>query len=543
MNVKTLIGTIISFFLEPEPDPDPEFESEPEPDPESESESVLKTSHPTNEQSGVSDTDLSGNYSFGKIEFEKNHSVLITWIRVLHLLGMGFPYNCGKKTKFNLTKATGKLASLENEQQNYISSCTNMDDSSTSFFKDEIKKIKSYSSTKEEYDLYVSDICNYPYFFSGRGVYVQRLCEYGYTIAIMGCLLYIPIMVDFLDFVKDNTVPDAVEIFFDIIPFFQYIFGLMYYRSPQFRHFAYRKIAKGTYWSKESPTCIIYISIISGLIGGILYHVYCFGNNYRFHIKNIMSFMAGLYAIPILFNNVAVFYMVFSCHKEELDGITRCVKLGKGRLGANDSTDSTVSVNNTTIVGCCCRCCTKCCGVDNSVTTTSDKQWIDINNIIVEVNDFRYGLERSIDAFSWIFSSSAFFGFLGTALTINQQIKLFMTKNDPWGNIYDNLHVLLMIVIWILLFSAFSLMAGQVSNSKNKILKSIRTPFYTQLCIARRHKSGDLSDKLTEWHLLNRILNEEWQEFSIFGINIMANMRSFLFVCFTSGVAAFAEII
>jgi len=232
--------------------------------------------------------------------------------------------------------------------------------------------------------------------------------------------------------------------------------------------------------------------------------------------------MAGVYAVPIMFNNVAVFFMVFRGHKHDLDRITDCVKDGKGLSVKNDPTVS----------------------VDNSVISEDgNEKWVDINTLIVEVNDFRYSLDRSVDAFSWIFSSSAFLGFLGTSLIINQKIKLVRTKNDPWGNVDDKSHIFLMITTWFILFGAFAIMAAQVSNSKNKILKSIRTPFYTQMCIASRAISCGLSDKLTEWHLLNRILNEEWQEFSIFGINIIANMKNLLVVCFTSGIAAFAEII
>tara|TARA_S200000501_G_scaffold273636_1_gene257304 strand:+ start:1251 stop:2798 length:1548 start_codon:yes stop_codon:yes gene_type:complete len=478
---------------------------------------------------------------------------------------------------------------------------------------DRIRVLENYDRDKKEKDSSVTAFCNDPFFYHKQLTQFETRCknwsEYIYTFWIIGCLLYMPIT-DLIEFIDRNTPINFVEILFDSIPLFQYIFGALYYRSAHFRYFAFRKIADGKHY-KNAPEKICLATIISAFLGGFLFLSFRFGKKYNGPtFDNIMGFLYGFYALPAMVNNIAVFFMVFTEHKRDLTRINYVVKSGRGSLATEiiteiennfpspkrersqeqlrpvssfeetkytpreeteqdeemaigmvlDEPEPTLETTREVEM-------TRCFSNQglrqrgeiarrNSIV---DEKWLDINELIVEVNDFRYGLELSVNAFSNIFSSCTVLGFIGTAVMVVAKIKQIRRKEKPWD--FDGeVHIFVAAGIWIILFTSFILIAGKVSHSRNRILESLKTPFYTQMFIARMpifNTTGQIIrntkqvnmnmnyETITtiEWNLLTTILNEEWREFNILGVNIIANMKKILLSSLTASIAALLRII
>ncbi len=551
---------------------------------------------------------------------------LLRWIRILRFWGLGFPYSCDNKTQFLLSRTTGARASMEITKEILKGCVDDTPEGEVCFTRasvrsnrgvcDEINQrlrvLEDYDRVKKEKDTWVTNFCNDPFFYNIKLSPFETRCkswsEYIYTFWIMGCLLYMPVT-DLIDFIDKNNVPNFVEIFFDSIPFFQYIFGVAYYRSAHFRYFAFRKISEGKHY-KNAPEKISAATVISALLGGAIFFSFRFGKKYERPVwDNIMGFLYGFYALPAMTNNIAVFFMVFTEHKRDLKRINDVVKSGRGSLASDIVTEiekkcpsprkqrsqeilrpvssfeetkymprdeyiQEEEMATTEEIGMALddnepaleiiqevemTRCSSNPGLRKRITrdpveSHRDDKWLDINELIVEVNDFRYGLELSVDAFSNIFSSCTILGFIGTAVIVAAKIKQIRRKNKPW-DLDGEVHIFVVVLIWLILFSSFILIAGKVSHSRNRILESLKTPFYTQMYIARMsimNTTGQIisntkqvtmnmmheSITTIEWNLLTTILNEEWREFNILGVNIIANMKKIILSALTASIAA-----
>tara|TARA_X000001036_G_scaffold233854_1_gene218339 strand:+ start:1357 stop:2979 length:1623 start_codon:yes stop_codon:yes gene_type:complete len=497
--------------------------------------------------------------SNGKHE-EDQYDDLKKWLVSLKLFGLGFRYCCKNDSDFRLTQSRGTLVSYKESLATLSSILENSSgdkdiilDDICSDLKGKLLDCHNYRVSKKRKDECVTSFCNDPFtnkkpdkavkrdpealspFTSSRSIINfldkipddleekietpeeigdksvscwKNIVEVIYTCVISSFLLYIPFW-DIVEFYGGRETINVVEFFFDVVPFFQYMCGVLYFRTPHFRHFLFSKVL----WSKENykdyskwPPNIALVSYISAPISGV---VYCILSKRRSIFCMLMSFFYGFYAIPILFNNSLLFFMVLDESRLELEFMRSAVKKGKGALDRRSAAEM-----------------------------EGKELPINISELITNLNGFRYSHEKSVMALNCIFAWCVFLGFSGSAILII--MKVGAARRGEFKGSEDHFHMYVAATIWAILFGSYMAVVSGVSKCKREMVEYLRSPYYTRLYLSRI-KLGTNGfttrndyrlnmllhyDTATtvEWSILNTILIEPWKEFNIMGVNVVSKM-------------------
>jgi len=155
---------------------------------------------------------------------------------------------------------------------------------------------------------------------------------------------------------------------------------------------------------------------------------------------------------------------------------------------------------------------------------TIDREWIDLNEIIVEVHDFRYELENSINSLGYMFSVNTILGAAGVGSMIYRKL----SHIRDGGQLFDLLHspyIFFCGIVWCVIQLIYLKTVRDVSNCREGIQMRLRTPFYTQLYLAHSG-GGDIkavaNNTLTtiDWLVLREILSDNWCEFKVLGLSL-----------------------
>tara|TARA_B100001250_G_scaffold153745_1_gene132022 strand:+ start:4100 stop:6361 length:2262 start_codon:yes stop_codon:yes gene_type:complete len=361
---------------------------------------------------------------------------------------------------------------------------------------------------------------------------ITHLYEISYSFFIVSVLLCLPVL-DFLDFLENkDSIISIIELSFDIIPFFQYIFGTCYFRTPQFRYFL-RKKYEARFFSKLNMkiTSILYLSSIYGLLlYGLSMYFYYQANLF----KIIVGSLYGMFSAAIIVNNAIVFNIVFQDQNKTFDKIRQQIRIGYN-MNFHEKPPNKEKK-------CCSTLSTLCCQTNPVSKCEETPTPLEINDLIIKVNEARYGLEKDIRAFNNIYVSCATSGFLGTIFLIAMIINRQKRNMVIFEHIEDEIHLILTSGIWFILFIVFTYKALSINASRYKLIDYLRTPFYTRLYLSR-HKiktSGYSFNQIVtnknkwlienesvtslEWGILTDVLNSEWYEFNFFGFNIVPQL-------------------
>ena len=402
------------------------------------------------------------------------------------------------------------------------------------------KEIQSATGTEEFDNIFrTSSSCNDCYAYcSSEEVNTSNCCldepvihilEMVYTLIIMGIFLTLPIM-DLIDFVEHKeSMSSLIEMFFDFIPFFQYVFGTCYFRTPQFRYFLRKKYEERFFSNLKikMPTILICFSIFGFLLYGITF-AFVFRTS---SFKMIVGTLYGGFSAPIIVNNAIVFNIIFQDQYKNFNKIAQQIRIGHAMNFEKEHRNNK-----------CCNTVSSICCPSNPKIKSNQKNPLplEINDLLISINESRYNLEKNMRAFNQIYVSCATTGFVGSILLIATMINRFK-RNTPIS-LEDELHIIIISSIWCILFAVFTYRALSINISRYKLIDYLRTPFYTHVYLSRHKLQNEghpfntiktekndwlLSNELVtslEWRILTDVLNSEWYEFNLFGFNIVPQL-------------------
>ena len=286
------------------------------------------------------------------------------------------------------------------------------------------------------------------------------------------------------------------SLFFNLIPFVQYVLSVDYFMRSHFEDFYISKFVNYKFPGMNTFVCLVVvlnfiISLFNQLVlSGILStesndSEFPGFESYRNSITiNIYLIVLWVYARSIIYINLTVFCLVFYKHCKILSNYVRKLK------------------NNT---------------FDNILT---------INNITQEVLGIRYEMEESIDLLKNIFSSFTLLGAIGFGFFI-ERLKNGNFQFFPWNQFI--IYVIIQIIFIVIIF--------RVAINKQKLSDYIRQPAFIDKFL-KRYNPAEVKDKFKDnieivilnieeensstldWIVLNDIFNEDWTEFKVMGIDI-----------------------
>jgi hypothetical protein len=250
--------------------------------------------------------------------------------------------------------------------------------------------------------------------------------------------------------------------------------------------------------------------------------------------KIIVGSLYGMFSAAIIVNNAIVFNIVFQDQNKTFDKIRQQIRIGYN-MNFHEKPPNKEKK-------CCPTLSTLCCQTNPVSKCEETPTPLEINDLIIKVNEARYGLEKDIRAFNNIYVSCATSGFLGTIFLIAMIINRQKRNMVIFEHIEDEIHLILTSGIWFILFIVFTYKALSINASRYKLIDYLRTPFYTRLYLSR-HKiktSGYSFNQIVtnknkwlienesvtslEWGILTDVLNSEWYEFNFFGFNIVPQL-------------------
>ena len=155
----------------------------------------------------------------------------------------------------------------------------------------------------------------------------------------------------------------------------------------------------------------------------------------------------------------------------------------------------------------------------------SNANILSINIITQDILSIRNELEESISKFISIFSSFTILGAIGFGFFI-ERIKAGNFDSFPWNEL----------VIYIIVQVIFIIIIYRVSSYQKDLIDYVRQPKFVEKFL-KRYTIRDIKEKFEDpimislnldeenssqldWIILDRLLNEQWAEFNVMGIDI-----------------------
>jgi len=339
----------------------------------------------------------------------------------------------------------------------------------------EDRSIESFSPTgNQSFTFDISDIDEDDKIVH-NGIF-YRLCNICYTLIIWGVLSFKPIL--HIIYNRHDSLDQMVSrISFEIIPLLIHIFGISYFNGE---HFEYHLNKEN---SLINNNIIIYSLIISSSV--VIIQIYNQENTDLLVFNTIYIF----YSINILTTYLFIFNTVFCHHKLNVRSIEK-------------------NINN---------------------ESTNQLGIISINKIIIEIQRFKRGLNKSVISYEKMFNSTTICGGVGCSLIINRWLSI----NGETTRIHLKPSMIIFISVFWFIQLIFYINASSVYYFQEKISDSLNNSHFTQTCLKRstilRSRQRFTFDKTVvkyledlsstiDWLVLHKILNQKVCHFKVLGI-------------------------
>ena len=305
---------------------------------------------------------------------------------------------------------------------------------------------------------------------------IYKTCKVLYTILIWSILGLRPIIYVYNN---NNDSFDQVvsRISFEIIPLLIHFFGISYFNS---NHFEYHRNKENTLINNNIILCSFIFSS-----GSVIIQIYNQENTNLLLFNSIYIF----YTVNILTTYLFIFNTIFCHHKINVRTIENNIN--------NESIDS-ISI-------------------------------ISINKIIIEIQNFKRGLNKSVTSYENMFNSTTICGGIGCSLIINRWLSI----NGTTKHVHLKPSMIIFISIFWFIQLIFYINASSVYRFQEKISDSLNNSYFTQTCLKRettlRSRQRFTFDRIVikylenlsttiDWIVLHYILNQKVCHFKVLGI-------------------------
>ena len=339
----------------------------------------------------------------------------------------------------------------------------------------EDRSIESFSPTgNESFTFDISDTSEDDNIVHNNVFYnLGKIC---YTLFIWGVLSFKPLL-HVIHNRHDSLDQMVSRISFEIIPLLIHIFGISYFNGD---HFEYHLNKENTLINNN---IIIYSLVISSSV--VIIQIYNQENTDLLIFNSLYIF----YSINILTTYLFIFNTVFCHHKLNVQSIEK-------------------NINN---------------------ESTNQFSIISINKIIIEIQRFKRGLNKSVTSYEKMFNSTTICGGVGCSLIINRWLSI----NGETTHIHLKPSMIIFIGVFWFIQLIFYINASSVYYFQEKISDSLNNSHFTQTCLKRstvlRSRQRFTFDKTVvkyledlsstiDWLVLHKILNQKVCHFKVLGI-------------------------
>lgn len=311
--------------------------------------------------------------------------------------------------------------------------------------------------------------------------FILNVISWMYTLFIFLILCIKPIISIYNIVKTSNKIPLLSVLFFQLIEPFQYILSIIYFSTTHFEDFflSNRNLDPKCFPNINTLTYIIISVLTIIIVFNFLYNSYNFTNNYILNI--FIELFSWIYGRLVIYINLTCFSLIFCKHSKIIEQYVNKVQQAN----------------------------------------ISNQNILTINIITQDILIIRNELEDSIDKFKNIFSSFTLLGTIGLALFFESKGKI------PWNQL----------IIYLIVQTIFIIIVLRVSSYQKKLTDHIRQPLFVKKFL-KRYTLLDINEKfednrnmvlfnlqeenssMLDWIILDRLLNEQWAEFSVLGINI-----------------------
>jgi len=324
--------------------------------------------------------------------------------------------------------------------------------------------------------------------------YAKELCMNWWYTALISMILCVQPIYTLVIIASNDTsqdIPYIATLFFQLIPPLQYYHAICYFQTDHFEDFYFSQSKIGIL---NRITGIIILLTVTNVIINIVRLLYL---DYDIEFADYQSYsqlsrgfifitllVSWIYGNLILFTNLFCFCLVFTKHKKII------------RLFAKKILD--------------------------------DDCPLSLNEITVDLFKIIYNLKKSITNFERLFSSFTFLGAISFGIFLSR-IRDGNFLYFPW-NIFITYIIMQIVFFWVILKmngcrNTLSDFITHPKYAKKYIrrydVEQIKTHFPTEdehflLLVNMEEELGGISD----WRLLDSLLDKDWTEFKFFGINI-----------------------
>ena len=332
---------------------------------------------------------------------------------------------------------------------------------------------------------------------------VSSALSWLYTVGIFGLLCVQPIysIIYIIREDEQNTNFYISSIFFQLIPPIQYLLAVKYFSTNHFEKFYINNKKHHINCFPSLNNLSLFIIVITAFTIAFNYIIlkkdisiirqrdgeFPQFNNFNHTSRTFISIfliLSWLYGKMVVYLNIVCFSLIFCKHCKI---ITECV----------------------------------------NKLQNENKGILTVNDILREIIQIRYDLEESIDQYKNIFSSLTLFGSIGLGFIL-ERIRVGNFDLFPWNSF----------IVYIILQFIFIFIIFKVTNNKESLSKYIKEPQFVEKFI-KRYTIRDISERFSEsetqliilnieeensstidWMILNSIINADWTEFRVMGINV-----------------------